>query len=191
MWGPWGHLSTTIAGKDRGQKEKRVDRGCGGWMASRIQWTLTWADSGRQWGTGRPGLLQFMGSQRAGHDLVTGPQKQMGMGWVTLKVLPALCLLDLRIYLENESRSYVAPLNEIRKVLICVCFLINSEVAQSCLTLCDCIVHGILQARTLEWVASPFSRGSSQPRDRTQVSHIAGGFFTSWAIREAQEYWSG
>ena len=39
--------------------------------------------------------------------------------------------------------------------------------------------HGILQARILEWVAGPFSRGSSQPRDHTQVSHIAGGFFTS------------
>ena len=47
------------------------------------------------------------------------------------------------------------------------------------------IVHGILQARILEWVAVPFSRGSSQPRDRTQVSHIAGRFFTSWATREA------
>ena len=52
-------------------------------------------------------------------------------------------------------------------------------------------VHGILQARILEWVAFPFSRGSSQPRDWTQMSHIAGGFFTSWATREAQEYWSG
>ena len=38
-------------------------------------------------------------------------------------------------------------------------------------------LHGILQARILEWVAFPFSRGSSQPRDRTQVSRIAGGFF--------------
>ena len=49
-------------------------------------------------------------------------------------------------------------------------------------TLCDPMdytVHGILQARILEWVAFPFSRGSSQPRDRTQVSHIAGGFFTN------------
>ena len=52
----------------------------------------------------------------------------------------------------------------------------------------DCIVYGILQARILEWVAFPFSRGSSQPRDQTQVSRIAGGFFTSWATREAQEY---
>ena len=49
----------------------------------------------------------------------------------------------------------------------------------------DYTVHGILQARILEWVAVPFSRGSSQPGDRTQVSHIAGGFFISWATREA------
>ena len=45
----------------------------------------------------------------------------------------------------------------------------------------DCEVHGILQARILEWVAFPFSRGSSQPRDRTQVSRTAGKFYTSWA----------
>ena len=50
----------------------------------------------------------------------------------------------------------------------------------------DYAVHGILQARTLEWVAFPFSGELSQPRDRTQVSRIAGGFFTSWAAREAQ-----
>ena len=68
------------------------------------------------------------------------------------------------------------------------------KVTQSCLTLCDPIdytVHGILQARILEWVAFPFSRGSSQPRDQTQVSRIAGRFFTSRATKEAQEYWSG
>ena len=47
----------------------------------------------------------------------------------------------------------------------------------------DYRVHGILRAGILEWVAVPFSRGSSQPRDRTQVSYIAGGFFTSWAKR--------
>ena len=44
-------------------------------------------------------------------------------------------------------------------------------------------VHGVIQARILEWVAIPFSRGSSQLRDRTQVSRIAGRFFTVWAIR--------
>ena len=68
------------------------------------------------------------------------------------------------------------------------------KVTQSPLTLCDPMdytVHGILQARILEWVGFPFSRGSSQPRDSTQVSHIAGEFFTSWATSEAQESWSG
>ena len=55
------------------------------------------------------------------------------------------------------------------------------KVTQLCLTLCDptdYIVHGVLQARTLHWVAFPFSRGSFQPRNRTGVSCIAGGFFT-------------
>ena len=50
---------------------------------------------------------------------------------------------------------------------------------------------GMLQARVLEWVAMPSSRGSSQPRDWTPVSHIAPVFFTMWASREAHEYWSG
>ena len=55
------------------------------------------------------------------------------------------------------------------------------KVAQLYPTLCDSMdytVHRILQARTLEWVTFPFSRGSSQPRDQTQVSHITGRFFT-------------
>ena len=47
----------------------------------------------------------------------------------------------------------------------------------------DYTVHGISQARILEWVACPFSRWSSQPRDQTQVSHIAGRLFSSWATR--------
>ena len=87
---------------------------------------------------------------------------------------------------------------------------VKVKVTQSCPTLCDPMdstVHGILQARVLEWVPFPFSRGSSQPRDRiqvsriawefftslpsqprdrTQVSCIAGGFFASWATREAK-----
>ena len=46
----------------------------------------------------------------------------------------------------------------------------------------DCTVYGLLQARILEWVAFPFSRGSSWPRKWTRVSCIAGGFFTNWAV---------
>ena len=62
------------------------------------------------------------------------------------------------------------------------------KVTQLCPTLChpkDYRVHGILQARILEWVAFPFSRGSSWPRSWTWVSCIADIFFTKWAIREA------
>ena len=57
------------------------------------------------------------------------------------------------------------------------------KVAQLCPTLCDPMdytVHGILQARILEWAAFPFSRGSSQPRDQSQVSCIAGGLFIEY-----------
>ena len=64
---------------------------------------------------------------------------------------------------------------------------VKVKVAQSCPTLCDAmdyVVHGILKARILEWVAFPFSRGSSQARDQTQVSCVPGRFFTHWATRE-------
>ena len=82
------------------------------------------------------------------------------------------------------SRYWVGP-------KICLGFSI-SVVTQSCLTLCNhigCSLQaplstGISQARILEWVAISSSRGSSQPRDGTWVSCIAGGFFTNWGIRE-------
>ena len=68
----------------------------------------------------------------------------------------------------------------------------ESEVAQSCPTLCDPMdcslsgssVHGIFEARVLEWIAISFSRGSSRPRNQTWVSRIAGRCFTIWATRE-------
>ena len=77
----------------------------------------------------------------------------------------------------------VSALQQSESTICCVLCL----VAQPCLPLCapmDCSLpgssaHGILQARILEWVAMPSSRGSSQPRDQTQVSHMAGRFFTS------------
>ena len=47
------------------------NRGWDGWMASLTQWTWVWASSGRWWGTGKPGVLQSMGSQRVGHDLIS------------------------------------------------------------------------------------------------------------------------
>ena len=74
------------------------------------------------------------------------------------------------------------PLSRILKMLV-MDKRNQVKVAQPCPTLChpmDYTVPGILQARILEWVAIPFSRAPSPPRDRNQVSHIAGGFFTSW-----------
>ena len=72
---------------------------------------------------------------------------------------------------------------------VCVCVLVT----QLCPTLWDPMdcnstgssVHGILQTRILEWVATSFFRGSSQPKDWIQISHIEGRLFTIWAIREA------
>ena len=92
-----------------------------------------------------------------------------------------LIYLSIRWWYKGNSFAWWVP-----------CYYSESQVkvkcAQSCPILCDptdYTVHGILQARMLEWVAVPFSRGSSQSRDQTQVSRIAGGSFTSWATREA------
>ena len=73
---------------------------------------------------------------------------------------------------------------------------VKGLVSQSCLTLCNPMycpppgssVHGIFQVGILEWVALPFSRGSSQPTDRAPVSYIAGRVFTVWATKEAPYY---
>ena len=103
--------------------------------------------------------------------------------WVTALSLccckPSAChltALSLTFFLYKES------------VVLCL-------VVQSYPTLCDPMdcsppgssVHGILRARILEWVAMPSSWGSSQPRDQTQVSCIAGRFLTVWATRESQK----
>ena len=85
--------------------------------------------------------------------------------------LPCIVIMKHIVWVETKSKDSL-----------------KVKVAQSCLTLCDPMdstVHGILWARILEWVAIPFSRGSSQPRDQTQGFRIAGRFFTNWAIREA------
>ena len=107
-------------------------------------------------------------------NLQTLPTPQRCSHFVYISQYLALCL-------QINSVAFLCPVSDdyfdsfgLSKVKV--------EVAQSCLTICDptgYAVHGILQARILEWVAFPFSRGSSQPSDRTQVSHIAGGFFTS------------
>ena len=92
--------------------------------------------------------------------------------------------------------QWISSLHQVAKVLELQhhIYPVKVKVAQLCPTLrdlMDYMVHGILQARVLKWVTFHFSRGSSQPRDWTQISSIPGWFFTSWATKEAQEYWSG
>jgi len=109
--------------------------------------------------TEEPGRLQSTGSQRVGYDRATNTVT-FSLWCVVYKNIKSLC---------------------------CMCVL----VAQLCATnpidysLPGFSLHGILQAKILEWVAMPFPRGSSWPRDRTWVSCIAGRFFTVRATREA------
>ena len=114
-------------------------------------------------------------------DTLWGKNNRSGKGpWILHSLRPKRPMYMANWCFRNHS---------VKSLLIDSCGRKEVKVAQSCLTLCNPInytVHGILQARILEWVAFPFSRGSSQPRDRTQVSHIAGRLFTSWARREAQ-----
>ena len=93
---------------------------------------------------------------------------------------------------KNISSSYLTRYLYYQKYkYICMCVCVKSEsespsvVSESLWPHGLYIVHGILQARILDWVAFPFSGGSSQPRDWTQVSHLAGGFFTSWTHKES------
>ena len=98
-------------------------------------------------------------------------------GWISIYWLPSMCHDPSQVLCFHDSK------------ITCVYVLVT----QSCPTLWDPMdcslpgssVHGIFQARILEWVAISSSRGSSWPRDRTQVSHFAGRFFTAWATREA------
>ena len=92
----------------------------------------------------------------------------------------SLCLFPVKTHKLSHGKETQVTIYCDKKV----------KVTQLFPTVCDPMdytVHGTLQARILEWSAFPFSRWSSQPRDWTQVSHIAGGFFTSWATREAQD----
>ena len=106
------------------------------------------------------------------------PEMFVGLHLILFRVLTYSFLL-----LPDSTSEELFPLLILSVFSFCAVLCL---VAQSCLILCDAwtvacqapLSMGILQARILEWVAMPFSRGSSQPRDRTQVSRIAGGFFT-------------
>ena len=132
--------------------------------------------------TEEPGRLQAMGSRRVRHD------------WETKQECKHLITFAMFYWWEVTHRSSFH--SEERLIQGCESQKVVTSgewklLSQVWLFATLWTLHGILQAGILEWVAFPFSRGSSQPRDRTQVSHIAGRLFTSWATREAQEHWSG
>ena len=147
-------------------------------MASPTQWTWVWVDSRSWWWTGRPGVLQFMGSQWVGHDWVTELNWRSqaflhdtkGRGSYTRCIIPTFPPAFLCIAKQSKVKS-------LSRVRLFVTPWTCSPPGSS--------IHGILQARILEWVAMSFSRGSFQPRDRTWVSCITGRCFTVWTTREA------
>ena len=117
--------------------------------------------------------------------------------WVIQKFPLAMCFTHGNVFVSMLFSQFLPRSSSPSCVQKSVFYAgISTEVkvivAQSCPTLCDPMdysqpgssVHGILQARILEWAAIPFSRGSSQPRHQTQVSHTVGRFFTFWATRE-------
>ena len=165
----------------------KIEGGRRGWQRMRwldgimTQWTWVWASSGSWWWPGRPGVLQSMGSQRVGHDWVNwlGEIRRWGSkGWKF-----QLCR---RVSSTDLMYNLVTVVNTTMHVLV----------TQPCPTLRDPMdcglpgssVHGVLPRRILPWITIPFCRQSllhlqsSQPRNWTQVSCIAGRFFTIWVI---------
>ena len=109
--------------------------------------------------------------------------KLLGESFVSCLVLSALCTIVCGVNIRWPTEGHYI-----------FCSESESEVAQLCPTLCNTVdcslpgfsVHGIFQARVLEWVAISLSRRSSQPRDWTWVSRIVGRRFTVWATRKVQ-----
>ena len=134
------------------------DRGWDGWMASLTQWTWAWVNSRSWWWTGKTGMLQSVGSQ----------SETRLSNWIEA---------NISVKATSQCGKFVSKLG--------VCWVppfflesVRRSVVSDSVTAWP--VHGILQARILS-----FSRGSSRPRDWTQVSYIAGRFITVSVTREA------
>ena len=129
-------------------------------MASPTLWTWVWVNSGSWWWTGRPGVLQSMGSQIVGHD------------WA-----PEL----------NELSHFVVQQKWTQCGKSAMCLSVSHSCLTLCDPM-DCSLQGsslyeILQARILEWESISLFRRSSRSRDWTWVFCTAGRFFTIWAIK--------
>ena len=141
-------------------------------------------------------LLRFYGSfyKFYGHDPLLTPfpaplpsLENMGGNWKSQGFNCGLVFLETTPIQKPCTENLLSRTKDVPHGSVC-----HTQLLQSCLTLCDPMdssppgssVHGILQARILEWFSMTASRGSSQPRDWTWVSCIAGRFFTIWATWE-------
>ena len=152
VWPPhaksWLIGKISDAGRDWGQEEKGDNRGWDGWMASLTPWTWVWMNSRRLWWTGRPGVLRFMGLQRVGQDWATE------LNWTEGREKRQVSAHRYGISSWGHEKFFNFNIWH-------VCL-----VAQSCPSLCDPMdcsppessVHGVLQARILEWAAMSSSK---------------------------------
>jgi len=158
------------------------NRGSDGWMALPTPWTWVWANSRSWWWTGKPGMLQSMGLQRVGHGWATEE-----LSWTELPYLfsqKGLCL--------SLSLPWLFPWGVNKRQRLAI-YLVSAVISifeskwdaaakslQSCPTLCDpidgspwgCPIPGILQARTLEWVAISFSNAWKWKVKVKSLSHV-------------------
>ena len=143
--------------------------------SSILAWKIPWMEE--------PGRPQSMGLQRVGHDWATSPNKKVGL----------TKFLKILLSMEKKWKSPYSPWNSPGQntgvgSLSLLQGIFPTQGSNPGLPHCRQILYPVEpqgSLRILEWVAYPFSSGSSWPRNRTGVSCIAGGFFTNWAIREA------
>ena len=177
-----------MLGKTEGRRKKGWQR-IKGWMTSPTQRAWIWVNSGSWWCTGRPGMLQSMGSQRVRHDWAT--ELTQVLRWLLKK--------------KKRSQHCWWGCREIEILIKTVAAAAKS--LQSCQTSCNPIdgsppgtpIPGILQARTLEWVAISFSNAWKWKVKVKSLSHVW-LFATPWTAAyqappsmgfSRQEHWSG
>ena len=190
----FGHLmqktnslgSSLMLGKIEGEwGVEGDDRGWDGWMASLTRRIWVWVGYWSWWWTGKPGMLQFMGSQRVRHNWATE------LNWTELKLGFRFILFFFLIFilywrrvdlgfpggtvvknLPTRQETWIQSLGYI------YAWVLNHSTMSFLCNPIDCrpwgsSVHGIFQARILEWVAMPSSRRPSWPRNQIHVSYIS------------------
>ena len=136
--------------------------------SSILVWRIPWTE--------KPGRLQYMGLQIVGHDWVTNTFTSTIMKWSE-----SHSVVSDSLWPRILQASGAGSLSLLQGIF-------PTEGLNPGLPHCRWILYWLSHKwspRILEWVAYPFSRGSSWPRNRTGVSCIAGRFFTNWAVREA------